>query len=440
MTSVQVRTEPGQPDSGAEVLLDWFEDRAASTVQYGPDFLKALAPSPVALDLLRLAGAIFCVDKIVSRGESEDFWTREIAMQVPMSDVGAWDGAKDLLIKALTFLSGDRWEFDFVADTVEGLDAEVLDGDFDAVSLFSGGLDSLAGVIDLLESEQRLTLVGHHDSSLTDSKQVELHNALRERYGADRVSLRRLLLRPAAPESSQARSLPSSEENSTRTRSFLFIAAGVAAANALGSNLPMFVPENGFIGINVPLSPARAGSLSTRTTHPLFMHRMQLLLDRLGLGNQLENPYRLLTKGEVLAASSDAELLKELAPRTVSCSHPEAARWRKRGQGNCGYCYPCLIRRAAMNRIGMDRAQDYSWDALTDTELLRRDIKSGRSLRALAQSLGRSESPNDVLRNGRVPNGEAPAFYEMYRRGRVELRDWLVSGASPDLRRRLGVP
>jgi 7-cyano-7-deazaguanine synthase in queuosine biosynthesis len=438
VTDVQLRTAPDQPDHGAAILLDWFEDRGASTVQYEPDFLKGLAPSPVALDLFRLAGAIFCADKTVRRAEATDFWTRDISLTAPVSDVDLWESVAGLLVRAVSFLSGDRWRFDFVEDTVEPLDAETISSGDDAVTLFSGGLDSLAGAIDLLEAERNLTLVGHHDGSLTLSKQEELYRALGEHYGTDRVSLRKLLLRPAARRISQARPLADGVvENTTRARSFLFVAAGVAVADALESGLALYVPENGYIGINVPLSPARAGSLSTRTTHPFFMDLMAALLDQLGLAHEIENPYRLLTKGEALAASSNPALLAELAPRTISCAHPEAPRWRERPQGNCGYCYPCLIRRAALHRFGSDGTQ-YSWDALTDTELLRRDVSSGGSLRALAQSLGRPESPNDVLRNGRIPGGEAPAFYETYRRGRAELRTWLLSGAGPELQRRLG--
>ncbi len=438
MTDVQLRTAPDQPDRGASVLLDWFEDRRASTVQYEPEFLKGLAPSPVALDLFRLAGAVFCADKTISRGEAGDFWTRDISLTVPVSDVDLWERVGGLLVSALSFLSGDHWRLDFVEDTVEAVDAGTISSGDNAVTLFSGGLDSLSGAIDLLEAEKNLTLVGHHDGSLTLSKQEELYRALREHYGTDRVSLRKLLLRPAARRISQARPLAHGVvENTTRARSFLFIAAGVAVADALESGLALQVPENGYIGINVPLSPARVGSLSTRTTHPFFMHLMEALLDQLGLDHEIENSYRLLTKGEALVASSNSALLAELAPRTISCAHPEAPRWRERPQGNCGYCYPCLIRRAALHRFGSDTTQ-YSWDPLTETELLDRKSKSGRSLRALAQSLGRPESQNDVLRNGRIPDGEAPAFFETYRRGRAELRDWILSGAAPELRRRMG--
>lgn len=436
MTSLQVRTDPGQRDAGAQMLLDWFDDdRPAWTIQYKPDFLRGLAPSPIARDLLRVGGAVYCADKLVLRSSSADAWTREIALTVPVSDVARWQGVAPTLGKALSFLSGDRWDLTFVADTVERPAAEPLLRAYDGVSLFSGGLDSLAGVIDLLEDGKTLTLVGHHDSALTDSKQSELFDLVRAAYGEERVHLRHLFLRPAPPRGTQARPLPRAIENTTRSRSFLFFAAGLAIADALGAGVPLYVPENGFIGINVPLTPARAGSLSTRTTHPLYMYRIDELLAGLGLRHRVENPYRLMTKGEVLERSRNPTLLLRFAPRSVSCSHPEAPRWVKRPQGNCGYCYPCLIRRASLHHVGHDN-QPYAWDALNDAALLQRSSKRGRSLRALAASLGGEERIEDVLAAGRIPTGEVEAFFDVYCRGRRELRAWLA-GAGPALRTRL---
>jgi 7-cyano-7-deazaguanine synthase in queuosine biosynthesis len=438
MTDIQLRTDAAQPDDGAAILLDWFESKAASTVRYKTDFLKGLTPSPVALDLLRLGAAVYCTDKVVKRAAAPDGWTRELSLHLPVSDVALWDGAKGELVEALSFLSGDHWDLSFVADTVEPAGEQPLVSDFDGVSLFSGGLDSLSGAIDRLEAGERLILVGHHDSGLTANKQKQLFDALAANYGSDRLALRKLFLRPGSARKGQARPLPpGGVENTTRSRSFLFFAAGIAVADALGASAPLYVPENGFIGINVPLTPARSGSFSTRTTHPLYMHKMRHAFDLLGLQHPLENPYRLLTKGELLEQNSNRKLLLALAPDSISCSHPEALRWVGLPQGNCGYCYPCLIRRASMHHVGEDRFKGhYGWDALHDASLLGRECKRGRSLRALTASLGRPERTEDVVENGRIPNGETRAFFDVYRRGRAELRDWL-KGAGPALRRRL---
>ena len=44
-------------------------------------------PSPVAGDLLRLGGAVYCTDKIVKRSSAPDYWTRKLSLQVPVSNV-----------------------------------------------------------------------------------------------------------------------------------------------------------------------------------------------------------------------------------------------------------------------------------------------------------------------------------------------------------------
>jgi hypothetical protein len=166
------------------------------------------------------------------------------------------------------------------------------------------------------------------------------------------------------------------------------------------------------------------------------VHYFGRVLSALGLDHPVNNPFRLQTKGELLEACADRDLLKRLARETISCSHPEAARWHRGQIGNCGSCYPCLIRRAAMRCAGWDRPGDYDVDALTNTDLLRRGRASGASLRAVLDALRRDPSPTDVLLNGRIPGGEAPAFHGVWVRGRDELRAWLDAGAVDEIRRR----
>ncbi len=444
-----VRIDPNEPlpETGT-TLLDWFvQDRPRSTVQFdSPDhrFLKGLSPSPVALDLLRLGGAVFCIDKIARRKDAADFWTRDLELTLPVSDPALWRAASELVDGTLSFLSGDRWSVSFsaVADEREAEEREEQGTGTpiaaDAVSLFSGGLDSLAGAIELLDAGETLLLVGHHDSALTDHTQRELFKGISAAF-PDRALQRRLLLRPGARDARQARPLPAGEgEITTRTRSMLFLSAGVALADALGSGTPLYVPENGFIGLNVPLTAARVGSLSTRTTHPLFMHRIVELLIALDLDHPLQNPFRLATKGEALERSPRRDLLDRLALASISCSHPEAARWHSGRQGNCGYCYPCMIRRASLHRIGLDDAAEYDRDALTDTPLLERtNLKVGRDLRALLSRMAVAPKPVDVLRNGPIPRGETRAFFDLYLRGLDELRSWLTDGGSPKILQRL---
>ncbi len=139
-------------------------------------------------------------------------------------------------------------------------------------------------------------------------------------------------------------------EETTRGRSFLFFSLGIAAGTGVGRDFVLKVPENGLIALNVPLDRLRLGALSTRTTHPFYIARWNELLRSLGIAGRVENPYWNKTKGEMVLACANPALLKTLAPLSLSCSSPSKGRWTKKPQGHCGYCLPCLIRRASLRR------------------------------------------------------------------------------------------
>src|SRR5690606_20038031 len=135
---------------------------------------------------------------------------------------------------------------------------------FDAVSLFSGGLDSLSGVIDWLSDypQRRILLVGHYDPAVSGPKsdQKRLFNQLECIYG-QRVQLLQV----------RVGQTPSGKESSYRSRSLLFIALGIYATATLTHNAQLLIPENGTIALNAPLTPSRRGSCSTRTAHPRYL-------------------------------------------------------------------------------------------------------------------------------------------------------------------------
>ena len=159
--------------------------------------------------------------------------------------------------------------------------------------------------------------------------------------------------------------VPNSESPpSQRARSLIFIAYGVLAATTLaryhaGQSMTLYVCENGFISINPPLTGARLGSLSTRTTHPVFLGLLQRLLDSAGLRVRMENPYQLKTKGEMLRECKNKTLLRSHAAETTSCG-----RFRKFGYTHCGRCMPCLVRRAAFRGAGMKDKTEYKYTDL----------------------------------------------------------------------------
>jgi hypothetical protein len=422
-------------------VLDWAPGTPAATVQTGensPEFFAGWRPPRPAADLLLLGTGVYCADRTTTRRGTPDGWTRRLRLRLPVADPESWAAAG--WDTTLGFLTGDRWRVVGYPSArhpltgTRGVPARPAGLDVDGVCLFSGGLDSLCGVIDLLEDDphRRLCLLSHHEGGQASTAQQGLLNRLTGHYGPDRIVARRLYLRPAPANRRQARPLPPARDNTTRARSLLFLSAAHALAAATASGLAVYVPENGFIGVNAPLTRARAGSLSTRTTHPHFMRLLSQATTTIGVHNPVVNPYRLQTKGEVLAGSRNPSLLRQLAPLSVSCAHPETARYVRRPQGNCGYCFPCLIRRSALAHVGWDDAS-YAWDVLSEGGLLNRRTRRGADLRAVIAGVFAERPDRDVLRNGPLPAGERQAFLGVWRRGLVELRGWLTSGAKGDL-------
>jgi hypothetical protein len=307
-------------------------------------------PTEMGLDLLVLAAHVHAADTRISRStESQDGWSREIRLVVPVSDVPRWSATAPLLARMLNFLTGDYWGVGFrarptgFAKVIPSKPANLQPAAFDRVNLFSGGLDSLIGAIEALEDGGRPLLVSHAGEGAVSQAQEQCHDGLAAAYGKQRFE--RLRVWMGFPKELVK---GVGAENSTRGRSFLFFAAAVFAGTGLKPPFHINVPENGFIALNVPLDPLRLGALSTRTTHPFYMARWNDLIAALGLAGRLHNPHWNQTKGEMVRACRNPTVLKALVPHSLSCSSPTKGRWAGHGIGHCGYCLPCIIRRAAL--------------------------------------------------------------------------------------------
>ncbi len=394
-------------------------------------------PSEVGLDLLVLAAHVHAADTRLSRSsESQDSWTREIRLVVPVSDPERWARASGVLVRLLNFLTGDLWVIGFrlrphgFATMVPKPPPRLIGPPFDDLALFSGGLDSLIGAIDALEAGRTPLLVSHAGEGATSDAQNTLFEALKGHYR--HRSFDRLRLWMAFPENLVRGSVG---ENTTRGRSFLFFALGVFAGTGLESGFTLKVPENGLIALNVPLDPLRLGSNSTRTTHPFYIARWNEILDLLGITGRIENPYWDRTKGEMTSACADGTLLRQLASSSLSCSSPSKARWQGLSTQHCGYCLPCLIRRAALEAgfgPGVDSTV-YTVHDLTAHELDTRQSE-GQQVRSFQVAIDRLRrrpalAPILIHKPGSLsdePPVRQTALAEVYRRGLEEVGALLV--------------
>ena len=410
----------------------WSSERSAREVGLNDLDLK---PPQTALDLYRISAVAYCADlRIPRRRYGYDDWTRQIVLHVPVADVRLWSSQVQTLSKLLSFLSGDRWRIELREQEVpapnrprrpsnERKGKEDEPAPFNAACLFSGGLDSFVGAADALAEGRNLLLVSHVPEGLArwlSPAQLSLEAGLAKAYQDRRHKHVRVTLNP--PRLTEH----AGKENTQRARSILFLGLGTLAAAAIGESAPLIVPENGFISLNVPLTPGRIGSFSTRTTHPNTVSLYRQLLHGLAIRVPIELPYMFETKGEMLVHAKDPGVVRQLASGSVSCASPNPRSSAK--EAHCGYCVPCIIRRAAMSAVGLDDASEYRLDIrkpgrdLTDKEATH---LKGFQL-AIHNRAGGISLP-DLLSAGPLPSSEGSAsdFRDVHNRGLAEVASFL---------------
>lgn len=396
------------------------------------------------LEFLYFASVVYGIDKLVPRGLADDNWTRDLTVHLPVASPGQWTAVADDLTRCLNFLSGDRWDFHFSRrestlfrpKKVTTRRTLIAPPKTSAVCLFSGGLDSLIGAIDWLESHasENLTLVGHHDPKVPGPSGDQ-----------DRLLE---ILRPAYPDRTRTLQTrigmdPPGDEITLRSRSILFIALGVFAAASLG-NLPLLIPENGTIALNVPLTPSRRGSCSTRTAHPYYLSTLQSALSGLGIPIRIENPLGRKTKGEAVSQCLNQDLIRRLAPVSASCAkRGHTFTWVNKSALNCGRCMPCIYRRAALHAIGLD-TEVYGADVCTgEVDLDDTELDAPNDFRAcvsfLRQALPEEQMASLLMASGRLPLGDLPAYASVVVRAMDEIRQLLRDKATNDIKRRAGI-
>lgn len=412
----------------ADVVLDMNATALLKVSRAVPD---------LAQDFLCIASCIYAADKAVPRIKTDDKWTRHLAIEIPVEHVDTWTNTADELSDCISFLTGDLWaisfrhgEKRFVQKKPRMRRVRSKRATGDEVCLFSGGLDSFIGAVDwfTVNPTKKLLLVGHYDGDVSGP-------------GSDQKSLRSICQNKFAGrfELAQTRVGLSSggADTNFRSRSLLFIALGCYFAELLGEGVPVLIPENGPIALNFPLTPARRGSCSTRTVHPHFIAGLNQILERVGILNPVHNPYELKTKGEMVDECRDQALLGSAYALTRSCSKfGRKGHWiNKQGPSGkaplgCGICIPCLFRRAALHKRGLD--MEVYGIPLESISNLSGDAKA--DLLALITFLRRGDTDREIavglLGNGSLSIGSLSGYVHLVKRMRSEVLAWLRASGS----------
>lgn len=403
----------------------------------------------IKFDLFLISALVYGIDNLLDREYySDDGWAREIEVVFPVYNIAQWKGQEIIIQDALKFLTGDHWYINFELNTIQNCYIETKkktnknkrkfnSNKIKETSLFSGGLDSLIGVIDKLEklnNDEEILLVSHFDfkSPGPSRDQNLLFDALVNKY-PNKIQNNWIQIKLALNRINSVGEKFKAEGN-YRSRSFFFIGLGCFLSPS--SNL--VIPENGTISINYPLTPSRVSSLSTRTTHPYVISKLQILLNNLDIDIELQNPYSFYTKGEMVENCLNNAFLNSTLNSSTSCGKPgHNYSWKNRTATHCGVCMPCIYRRASLNKSGKD-IQVYGNDI---TKPLSRNSFTDMPaiINYLKKDISLEQMKRDILINGSIPLEKLEEYAEMVLRSKEEVLNLFKDKGNPFVKSELGI-
>ena len=151
-----------------------------------------------AIDMLYLSLAVFAVDRLILRETGEDAWSRKIELYMPVLCVDKWNVCQLLVEEMLNFLTGDKWKIYFRERELTEIEKEakkkwekvtVKNANISKICMFSGGLDSCIGALNLLcdkKDASDMLFVSHYGGGKgTVEYQGMLKDAFINRFNVD---------------------------------------------------------------------------------------------------------------------------------------------------------------------------------------------------------------------------------------------------------------
>jgi 7-cyano-7-deazaguanine synthase in queuosine biosynthesis len=343
-----------------EQLLECISDPESGRCNFRIEPIETAFGGPVpaiAADLVRIASYAYFADQMVPRAQPTDVfgdrWIRDFRIVAPLEQPEVWSDSAvlDRLRAALESATGDRWDFQFcpgqptqVAWWLPGMPLPDVQAKADCVATFSGGIDSLVAALDLVSQGRSPLLVSHISSTVLKGRRQQLREQMAPGSAASTYPTVDVHINKIGIQ----------EKDSTqRTRAFLYSSLAAALAASAGID-DVVVADNGYVSSGIPLNRAVFGTMASRATHPVFVHRFNQLMAALGLGVRVRNPLLLMTRCEVLRRLKDLRS-ESLLALTVSCS---ASRGLSKEAAQCGTCSQCIDRQVAVVAAGMGE-----WDS-----------------------------------------------------------------------------
>jgi 7-cyano-7-deazaguanine synthase in queuosine biosynthesis len=211
------------------------------------------------------------------------------------------------------------------------------------IILFSGGLDSLAGVIEYLNKYplKQVCLVSHNSNNSTTNTQNMLVKYLKENYGMQRIKHYKF--------ESHFMKFERCNEETQRTRMFLYSAIAFSISQCYNKT-EFYVYENGITSINLLKQADGFHARTSRTTHPKRIGLLNNFYSLLNSEFVIQTPYMMKTKGDILKQFVNYNETN-IIPSAVSCS---STRSKPTSFTHCGCCSQCIERRFAIYAENLD--------------------------------------------------------------------------------------
>lgn len=301
-------------------------------------------------DLVAIGAAVYVADRLSIRPK-EQGCTIKVVLPVRCPELLRETEVTELLSEVLFWFTGDNWQFEFKNRCLERQMLLPVDvhKHFDEVCLWSGGLDSLAGLLNRLRTypDRKYLLFGTGGSKYIHGLQSQIAKGVSSQFPGH-TQLVQVPINLRNPGK-----LPHS--SSQRSRGFVFLLLGAVCAY-LGEADSLCIYENGVGAINLPYRAAEVGLEHARSVHPHSLLLMANLISYLlKKPFSFHNPFQYWTKAQMCEVFMQ-EALINLVSRTVSCDR----RLRQRKQPiQCGRCSSCLLRRQALAANHLPDRTDY---------------------------------------------------------------------------------
>ncbi|MBK7358113.1 MAG: 7-cyano-7-deazaguanine synthase [Saprospiraceae bacterium] len=327
-------------------------------------------------DLVEIAGYIYAADRMIKRGNPEQVeyhsWARKFHFHIKVRDYNFWKQKQisERLNDALCFIAGDLdYKFTFIKGGQDVGQKNLFDNekiklekkDNSVIALFSGGLDSLAGALEKLETtNQNLILVSHRSNNFTVSQiQENVFNLLNNDY-PNRIQYFTFYCNLSGERA---------VEETQRTRIFLYSSIAYALMS-LSSQKQILVFENGMTSINFYKRQDAMNARASRTTHPQTIALLENILSFIsGETIELVHPFLYNTKTDIVEKIKMYKKQHYLNS-TISCTRTFQSFSNNSQATHCGGCSQCIDR-----RIAAYASHQEDFDAIYDADISKDSIE-----------------------------------------------------------------